>query len=97
MEAARVAAGRGHQVTLFERAHQLGGAVQVAAHSPFRSTIGDITDYLSRELRRLRVDVNLGAEVEADDLADIAGLADHVVLATGSRAVPSIRSETCRC
>ena len=86
MEAARVAAGRGHQVTLVERAHELGGAVQVAALSPFRATIGDITDYLSRELRRLRVDVNLGAEVSTDDLADIAGLADHVVLATGSRS-----------
>jgi 2,4-dienoyl-CoA reductase (NADPH2) len=86
MEAARVAAGRGHQVTLLERAHHLGGAVHVAALSPFRSTIGDITDYLSRELRRLRVEVNLGAEIDADDLADIAGLADHIVLATGSRS-----------
>ena len=86
MEAARVAAGRGHQVTLLERGHQLGGAVRVAALSPFRATIGDITDYLSRELRRLRVDVNLGAEVDADDLADIADLAGHVVLATGSRS-----------
>lgn len=86
MEVARVAAGRGHRVTLFERAHHLGGAVQVAALSPFRSTIGDITDYLSRELRRLRVDVNLGAAIDADDLDDIAGLADHIVLATGSRS-----------
>ena len=86
MEAARVAAGRGHRVTLLERAHELGGAVQVAALSPFRSTIGDITDYLRRELRRLHVDVHLGAEIAADDLANIAGLADYVVLATGSRS-----------
>ena len=86
MEAARVAAGRGHRVTLLERDHQLGGAVQVAALSPFRATIGDIVDYLSRELRRLRVDVNLGAAVDSDDLTDITDLADHVVLATGSRS-----------
>jgi 2,4-dienoyl-CoA reductase (NADPH2) len=86
MEAARVAAGRGHQVALFERAHQLGGAVQVAALSPFRATIGDITDYLSRELHRLRVDVNLGAGIDVDDLSDIADLADHLILATGSRS-----------
>ena len=86
LEAARVAAERGHRVTLFERETVLGGAVRVAAASPHRATLIDIVDYLDRETRRLKVDVNLGAAISADDLEEIAGIADHVVIATGSTA-----------
>ncbi len=86
LEAARVAAGRGHRVTVFERSTELGGAVRVAAASPHRATLIDVIDYLGNEMKRLRVDVNLGAEIADDDLAEIASMADHVVLATGSRA-----------
>lgn len=85
LEAARVAAGRGHRVTLFERAPVLGGSARVAAASPHRATFIDAVDYLERELKRLRVDVNLAAGIDPDDLAQIRGMADHVVLATGSR------------
>ncbi|MFL6023893.1 MAG: FAD-dependent oxidoreductase [Marmoricola sp.] len=88
LEAARVAAGRGHRVTLFERDRVLGGAVRIAAASPHRATLIDVVDYLDRELRRLKVDVNLGATISPEDLADIRGLADHVILATGSTAAP---------
>lgn len=85
LEAARVAAGRGHAVTLFEAAPQLGGAVRVAAAAPHRATLIDVVDHLERELKRLRVDVNLGAAIDAEDLAEIRAMADHVVVATGSR------------
>ena len=88
LEAARVSAERGHRVTLFERDTALGGAVRVAAASPHRATLIDIVDYLDRETRRLKVDVNLGAQIAPDDLAEIRGIADHVVLATGSRVAP---------
>ncbi|WP_210429085.1 FAD-dependent oxidoreductase [Nocardioides eburneiflavus] len=84
LEAARVAAGRGHRVTVFEQSDQLGGAVRVAAASPHRATLIDIVDHLAHEMKRLRVEVNLGAGIDADDLAEIRTLADHVVLATGS-------------
>jgi 2,4-dienoyl-CoA reductase (NADPH2) len=86
LETARVAAGRGHRVTLFERETVLGGAVRVAAASPHRATLIDIVDYLDRETRRLKVDVNLGAAISAEDLEEIVGIADHVVIATGSSA-----------
>ncbi|MFC7360385.1 oxidoreductase [Nocardioides astragali] len=86
LEAARVAAERGHRVTLFERETVLGGAVRVAAASPHRATLIDIVDYLDRETRRLKVDVNLGATISVEDLEEIAGIADHVVIATGSSA-----------
>ncbi len=85
LEAARVSAERGHRVTVFEGATSLGGAVRVAAASPHRATLIDIVDYLERETRRLKVDVNLGAFISSDDLAEIRGMADHVVLATGSK------------
>jgi 2,4-dienoyl-CoA reductase (NADPH2) len=88
LEAARVSAERGHRVTLFERDTTLGGALRVAAAAPHRATLIDIIDYLEREGRRLKVDVNLGAEISADDLEEIRGIADHVVLATGSRLAP---------
>jgi 2,4-dienoyl-CoA reductase (NADPH2) len=88
LEAARVSAERGHRVTLFERDTALGGAVRVAAASPHRATLIDIVDYLDRETRRLKVDINLGAQIAPDDLEEIRGMADHVVLATGSRVAP---------
>lgn len=88
LEAARVAAGRGHRVTLFEEATLLGGAVRVAAASPHRATLIDVVDYLERELKRLKVDVNVGARIDDDDLEDIRSMADHVVVATGSRPAP---------
>jgi 2,4-dienoyl-CoA reductase (NADPH2) len=84
LEAARVSAERGHRVTVFEGATTLGGAVRVAAASPHRATLIDIVDYLERETRRLKVDVNLGAVISPEDLEEIRGMADHVVLATGS-------------
>lgn len=44
-----------------------------------------MVDHLEREVKRLRVDVNLGASIDAEDLAEIRAMADHVVVATGSR------------
>ncbi|QYJ03576.1 FAD-dependent oxidoreductase [Nocardioides panacisoli] len=85
LEAARVAAGRGHKVTVFERATTLGGAVRVAAAAPHRATLIDIVEYLEREMKRLKVEVNLAAGIDADDVGDILEMADHVVLASGSR------------
>lgn len=88
LEAARVAAGRGHTVTVFEAARELGGTVRLAARSPHRATMIDIVDYLAGEMRRLGVEVNLGARIAPDDLDDLTEMADHVVVATGSAPGP---------
>ncbi len=88
LEAARVAAERGHRVSLFEKSTELGGAVRTAAASPHRSTLIDVIDYLGNEMRPLKVDVNLAAGIELDDFAEIRSIADHVVVATGSRPAP---------
>jgi 2,4-dienoyl-CoA reductase (NADPH2) len=87
LEAARVAAERGHSVVLFERDRVLGGQLNAAASAPHRGTLIDVVDYLGRELKRLRVDVNLGAEIQLDDLVEVAGEADSIIVATGSTPI----------
>lgn len=87
LEAARVAAERGHAVVLLEREKMLGGQLKAAAAAPHRGSLIDIVDHLARELRRLKVDVNLGAEIAIEDLTDIAGEASNVIVATGSVVV----------
>ena len=88
LEAARVSAERGHRVTLFERDTTLGGALRVAAAAPHRATLIDIIDYLEREGRRLKVDINLGAEISVDDLEEIEDHRRPRRAGHGSRLAP---------
>ena len=83
MEAARVAAERGHDVVLFEAADALGGQITIAAQAPQRDQIAGITRWYQLELARLNVDVRLNTRVDADELT--AMQADIVVLATGGQ------------
>jgi 2,4-dienoyl-CoA reductase-like NADH-dependent reductase (Old Yellow Enzyme family) len=82
LEAARIAALKGHRVILAEASDDLGGAVSVARRAPRRIGIGDIVDWLSREIYRLGVEVRTGTYIEADDVRTIAP--DVVIVATGS-------------
>jgi 2,4-dienoyl-CoA reductase-like NADH-dependent reductase (Old Yellow Enzyme family) len=84
LEAARVAALRGHRVTLAERSPALGGQWALAARQPTRHQVGEHLAWYETQLRKLQVEVRLGQEV---DLAAVAaGGWDRVVLATGSAA-----------
>lgn len=87
LEAARVAATRGHDVVLHERADHLGGQLGIARLTPDRDDIGLIVDWLVEEVERLGVDVRLGEEVSAESLAAL-GQIDAVIVATG----PSLRA-----
>lgn len=82
LEAARVLAERGHRVTLFEAAGELGGQVNLAARATERrrDLIG-ITDWLASECRHLGVEVRLNTPVTGDEVATMG--ADLVVVATG--------------
>jgi 2,4-dienoyl-CoA reductase-like NADH-dependent reductase (Old Yellow Enzyme family)/thioredoxin reductase len=86
MEAARVAAGRGHQVFLCDRYRQLGGTVRLLASDPNRRNLKDHAVYFERELRQAGVELMLGNEVSADDIAEFGP--DAVVVATGG--VPTV-------
>ncbi|HEX4578645.1 MAG TPA: FAD-dependent oxidoreductase [Candidatus Dormibacteraeota bacterium] len=83
MEAARVAALRGHRVFLCDRERAIGGTVRILAADPNRRNLRDHAVYFDNELRRLHVELVLGDEVDADTAADFG--ADAVVVATGGR------------
>jgi 2,4-dienoyl-CoA reductase (NADPH2) len=76
LEAARIAAGRGHDVRLVERSHRLGGAAAL------RGPGARLVDWQAAECERAGVDVVLGTDAEPALLDE----ADAVILATGSRA-----------
>ncbi|MBM3505325.1 MAG: FAD-dependent oxidoreductase [Alphaproteobacteria bacterium] len=75
MEAARVAALRGHQVTLYEASDRLGGDMRLAAEAPHRAAeMLPAIDWFQAELMRLQVRVRLNTrvrnqrEIDADDV-----------------------------
>ena len=80
LECARVAAGRGHRVTVVDRSAETGGMVRVAAQGSGRHQLAAIADWLTAECERLGVTFELGRELTP---ADLDGR-DHVVVATGS-------------
>ena len=73
------AAGRGHQVTLFEAADHVGGQLDMARRVPGKQEFDHTVRYFARQLELTGVDVRLGHRAEADELAGF----DAVVLATG--------------
>ena len=83
LEAARVAAERGHRVTLKEAGPELGGLFRLAGLQPRRSQITELIEWYERELERLDVQVQVNSPMFADDIAAFG--ADHVVMATGSQ------------
>ena len=84
MEAARVAAQRGHEVVLYEKGPRLGGLVPLAAIVKDCETpeLMDFVRYEQRELRKNKVTVHTGAEVTPDIVR--AEKPDVLVLAAGA-------------
>jgi 2,4-dienoyl-CoA reductase-like NADH-dependent reductase (Old Yellow Enzyme family) len=82
LEAARTLALGGHEVHLAEMTSHLGGQVTIAATAPHRSDYGAITKWLTGEVERLGVKVNLRTFVEPDLVSELAP--DAVIVATGS-------------
>lgn len=81
LEAARVAAERGHRVVLFEAAAELGGQVLIGARASWRKDLRGVVDWRAGELARLGVAVRLnGFAEEADVLREAP---DVVIVATG--------------
>ncbi len=82
LEAARVAAKRGHHVTLHERMDDLGGQVRALALTPHRGGYLKIVEWLTDQVQRQGVAIHLRSAPDAP--AILADAPDAVVLATGS-------------
>jgi len=82
LEAARVAALRGHRVTLLEATAALGGQVLAAARAPERQDYGQIAGWLADQAGKAGVDVRLGVRATAAEI--LAGAPEAVVVATGA-------------
>ncbi|MFJ6986868.1 MULTISPECIES: FAD-dependent oxidoreductase [unclassified Streptomyces] len=81
------AAERGHTVTLFDAASEIGGQLNVARKVPGKQEFDETLRYFRHQLDAHHVDVRLGTRVTADDLTGY----DDVVVATGvSPRVPDI-------
>jgi 2,4-dienoyl-CoA reductase-like NADH-dependent reductase (Old Yellow Enzyme family)/thioredoxin reductase len=85
MEAARIAALRGHQVILFERNDALGGAVNLASIPPHKEIFKSITDYYSNVLSTLGIDLRLGKQASAEAILNENPC--DVIIATGGDAL----------
>jgi len=81
MEAARVAALRGHKVALWEAKDKLGGTLIPASVAPYKDEIPNVTSYLTTQIRKLGVNVELNKE--ATPQAILKEGADEVILAIG--------------
>jgi 2,4-dienoyl-CoA reductase-like NADH-dependent reductase (Old Yellow Enzyme family)/thioredoxin reductase len=85
MEAARVSRLRGHDVTLMEKASQLGGQLIPGAAPPHKEGISLLVDYLDSQLRKLGVEVLLEKEATLENITSTRP--DEVVWAAGTTPV----------
>ena len=89
MQCARVAAARGHHVTLIEREAALGGVLGVLGRDPHRPELQGFRAHLEGEVARAGVDVRLGTEATIDLILDQDP--DEVVVAAGAEEmVPDV-------
>jgi len=92
LAAASVAAERGHRVTLFDAAGEIGGQFNVAKRIPGKEEFFETLRYFKRKLETSGVELRLNTRVSAADL--LAGGFDEVILATGivprTPAIPGV-------
>jgi 2-enoate reductase len=85
MEAARVAAHRGHKVTLWEQNERVGGNLIPAAVPKFKSDVKAFLEYLSYQIQKLGVRVELNKKVTPELV--MKSKADEVIIATGATPI----------
>ncbi|HET9681092.1 MAG TPA: FAD-dependent oxidoreductase [Candidatus Limnocylindrales bacterium] len=87
MEAARIATERGHHVTLYEKAGELGGAMKYVCLVPGKEKMRWYLDWIRDQLTELLVDIRLDHEPTVEELLPF----DVVLNATGARSyVPDV-------
>lgn len=81
LEAARVSAERGHQVTLYEAASKPGGQLLLASKAGWRRDLISVVDWRVAELEHLGVNVHLNRYIETPEVLELQP--DVVIVATG--------------
>lgn len=79
MTVATIAAERGHDVTLFDAAEEIGGQFNIAKQIPGKEEFYETLRYYKKQIEIHGVNLQLGKKVGVDDLAGF----DEVVVATG--------------
>ena len=82
MEAAAVASKRGHEVTLMEKAPELGGLLNVADKEPFKYHLTYLNNYLKKQTEIAGVNILLNKEATVENIEETRP--DVVILSTGS-------------
>jgi len=89
LSAATTAASRGHQVTLFDSADEIGGQFNIAKQIPGKEEFNETLRYYARQIELTGVDLQLNCRVTAEQLNN--GNFDDVIIATGiSPRTPNI-------
>jgi len=89
MEAARIAALRGHQVTLYEKGEELGGQLRVACLPPYKDELNCLIKSMATQVKKAGVEIRLNAEVTPEMVEKKEP--DVVILATGAAPlIPNI-------
>lgn len=85
LEAARVAALRGHEVSLYEKSDFLGGQVAAAGTPSFKEPLRRLIQYYTRQLELLGVKVALNTEIKGDEA--FLEECDQIILAAGADVI----------
>ena len=86
IEAARMAAARGHTVEVWEHAQRPGGQIHLAVAAPDKAEVRPVWTYRWEQIEALGVPVRCRVEATADMIRDFRP--DHVIVATGARPRP---------
>jgi len=79
LSTAVIAANRGHTVTLFDGADQVGGQLNMAKQVPGKEEFFGLVDYYARQVELADIDLKLNTRVSAEDLTNF----DEIIIATG--------------
>lgn len=82
METARIAALRGHKVTIYEKSDRLGGVFIEAAAPSFKEKDKELIEWYRRQISKLPIEIHFNTEIK--DVSQID--ADEIVVATGAKA-----------
>jgi len=95
LEAARVAAIRGHEVSLYEKESKVGGQFDLASIPPAKQELSKFIKYLNTQINKAGVSLHLNSEVTPELVDQMKP--DAVIVATGGEPItpdlPGIQSE----